>query len=145
VADVQEWLPVAAEYFLVQGDTVEKDKCHFGLMSAALGWEHLVVKAGEASQASGSVAVAADAEEVLQVLMVVAVEESPQVSGSVVEEGTQVLMEAAAGETHWVSVMDAGAKQPPVLMGVVVEEILQVLRPAVAKQEGTVVSVDQVW
>ena len=76
--------------------------------------------------------------------MVVAVEESPQVSGSVVEEGTQVLMEAAAGETHWVSAMDAGVKEPLVLMGVVVEETLQVLGPAVVKQEGTVVSVDQV-
>jgi len=141
-ADAQERVHAAAEYFLVEGDTAEKDKCHFELMSAALGREHLVLTAGEASQASGSVA---DVVEVVPlVLMVVAVEESLQVSVSVVEEGTQVLMEAAAGETHWVSVMDAGEKEPLVLMEVVVEETLQVFGAAVAKQEGTVVSVDQV-
>ena len=56
-ADAQEWVPAAAECFLVEGDTVGKDKCHFELTSAALGQEHLVLKAEEASQASGSVAV----------------------------------------------------------------------------------------
>lgn len=99
-----------------------------------------VSKAGEASQVFGSVVVA---EGVPPVLIVVAVEETLQVSGSAVEELTLVLMEAAAGETHWVSGMVAAVKEPLVLMEVVVEETLQILGVAVAKHEGTVVSVDQ--
>ena len=116
--------------------------CHLELTSAALGWEHQVLEAGEAFQAFGSVAVVV--EEVLLVLMAVPVEKTLQVSGSVVEEGTLVLMEAAAGETHWVSEKVAAVKEPLVLMGVADEETLQVFGAAVAEQKETVVSVDQV-
>lgn len=132
----------AAEYFLVEGETAEKDMCHFELASVALGWEHQVSKAGEAFQAFESVVV--DVEEVPLVLMVVPVEKTLQVSGSVVEEGTLVLMEAAAEETHWVSEKVAVVKEPLVLMEVADEEILQVFGAAVAEQEEIVVSVDQV-
>ena len=148
-ADAQEWVHVAAGYFLVEGDTVGKDMYHFELMSAAFGWEHPVSKVGEVSQAFGSVVVVVAVvvvvvvEEVPLVLTVVAVEETLQVSGSVAEEETLVLMEAAAAETHWVSEMVAVVKEPLVLMEVVVEETLQVFGAAVVKQEGTVVSVDQ--
>lgn len=116
---------------------------HFELTSVALGWEHRVSKAGEAFQAFGAVVVVVVEEEAPLVLMVVPVEKTLQVSGSVVEEGTQVLMEAAAGETHWVSEKDAAVKEPLVLMEVVDEEIHQVFGAAVAEQE-TVVSADQV-
>lgn len=116
--------------------------CHFELTSVALGWEHQVSKAGEAFQVFGSVVVVV--EEVPLVLMVVPVEKTLQVSAPVVEEGTLVLMEVAAGETHWVSEKVAAVKEPLVLMEVADEEILQVLGAAVAEQEGIVVSVDQV-
>lgn len=116
--------------------------CHFELASVALGWEHQVSKAGEAFQAFESAVV--DVEEVPLVLMVVPVEKTLQVSGSVVEEGTLVLMEAAAEETHWVSEKVAVVKEPLVLMEVADEEILQVFGAAVAEQEEIVVSVDQV-
>ena len=139
--DAQEWVH-AAEYFLVEGETAEKDMCHFELTSVALGWEHRVSKAGEAFQAFGAVVVVV-VEEAPLVLMVVPVEKTLQVSGSVVEEGTLVLMEAAAGETHWVSEKVAAVKEPLVLMEVADEEIHQVFGAAVAEQE-TVVSVDQV-
>lgn len=142
--DAQEWVH-AAEYFLVEGETAEKDMCHFELTSVALGWEHRVSKAGEAFQAFGAVVVVVVVveEEAPLVLMVVPVEKTLQVSGSVVEEGTLVLMEAAAGETHWVSEKVAAVKEPLVLMEVADEEIHQVFGAAVAEQE-TVVSADQV-
>ena len=144
--DAQEWVH-AAEYFLVERETAEKDMRHFELTSVALGWEHQVSKAGEAFQAFGAVVVVVVVvvvvEEVHLVLMVVPVEKTLQVSGSVVEEGTLVLMEAAAGETHWVSEKVAAVKEPLVLMEVADEEIHQVFGAAVAEQE-TVVSVDQV-
>lgn len=116
--------------------------CHFELTSVALGWEHRVSKAGEAFQAFGA-AVVVVVEEAPLVLMVVPVEKTLQVSGSVVEEGTLVLMEAAAGETHWVSEKVAAVKELLVLMEVADEEIHQVFGAAVAEQE-TVVSADQV-
>lgn len=141
--DAQEWVH-AAEYFLVEGETAEKDMCHFELTSVALGWEHRVSKAGEAFQAFGAVVVVVVVEEEAPlVLMVVPVEKTLQVSGSVVEEGTLVLMEAAAGETHWVSEKVAAVKELLVLMEVADEEIHQVFGAAVAEQE-TVVSADQV-
>ena len=117
MADAQEWVHAAAEYFLVEGETAEEDRCHLELTPAALGWEHRVLKAGEAFQAFGSVVVVV--EEVTLVLMVVVVEKTLQVSESVVEEGTLVL-------------------------GVADEETLQVFGAAVAEQEEIVVSVDQV-
>ena len=142
-ADAQEWVHAAAEYFLVEGETAEEDRCHLELTSAAFGWKHQVLKVGEASQAFGSVVVVVVVEEVTLVLMVVVVEKTLQVSECVVEEGTLVLMEAAAGETHWVSEKVAAVKKPLVL-GVADEETLQVFGAAVAEQEEIVVSVDQV-
>ena len=142
-ADSQQRVHVAAGYFLVEGDTVAKDMCHFELVSAVPGQLVLVSKAEEASQATEAVVVVV--EEVPLVLMVVAVEEILQVYGSAAEEGTLALMEAVAGETHWASVVVVAVKEPLVLIEVVVEETHQVFGVAVVKHEGTVVSVDQVW
>lgn len=36
-ADAQKWVHAAVGYFLVEGDTVEMDMCHFELMLAVLG------------------------------------------------------------------------------------------------------------